>query len=94
MPRSRNALRCTRLRIGAPSCRTPRLLLAVTVAGCGGGETAAGGKSEAAQEAVVTTGVTNLDEWCGAVREVGAVLDGAALDAPQELHRSTPTSSP
>ncbi len=41
-------------------------------------------------EITVTVGITNLDEWCGVVREVDAMLDANSLDAPldelQPLH--------
>ena len=71
MARLDNARRWTHPRIAATA--TLVALLAATAAGCGGGETAAS-----------TVGVTNLDEWCGVVRDIGAILEGNSLDAPLE----------
>ncbi len=82
MARLNNAHRWTRPGIGATAALVA--LLAATAAGCGDGETAASGTSAAVDETAVTVGGTNLDEWCGAVREVGDILDGNSLDAPLE----------
>ena len=35
-------------------------------------------------EITVTVGVTNMDEWCGVVREVDVILDDNSLEAPLE----------
>jgi inosine-uridine nucleoside N-ribohydrolase len=82
MARLDNAPRWTRPRIGATAALVA--LLAATAAGCGDGETAASGTSKASEHLEVTVDVSNLDEWCGTVREVGEILDGNSLDAPLE----------